>query len=92
MPTQDPSPSEGHQMLDKSKEASPVKQDGGSLGTSEQALLSDLSMETERTISRSEPDLSSITTANMDKATESSTIMIDVQDSTVVQSKYLSLF
>lgn len=91
MPTQDPSPSEGHQMLDKSKEASPVKQDGSSLETSEQALLGDLSMETERTISRSEPDLSSIT-ANMDKTTESTTIMIDVQDSTVVQSKYLSLF
>ncbi|XP_060546106.1 voltage-dependent R-type calcium channel subunit alpha-1E isoform X5 [Pantherophis guttatus] len=84
MPTQDPSPSEGHQMLDKSKEASPVKQDGSSLETSEQALLGDLSMETERTISRSEPDLSSIT-ANIDKATESTTIMIDVQDSTVVQ-------
>ncbi|ETE71475.1 Voltage-dependent R-type calcium channel subunit alpha-1E, partial [Ophiophagus hannah] len=91
MPTQDPSPSEGHQMLDKSKEASPVKQDGSSLETSEQALLGDLSMETERTISRSEPDLSSIT-ANMDKATESTTIMIDVQDSTVVQSKGLTRF
>ncbi|KAK9403906.1 voltage-dependent R-type calcium channel subunit alpha-1E [Crotalus adamanteus] len=83
-PTQDPSLSEGHQMLDKSKEASPVKQDGSSLEISEQALLGDLSMETERTISRSEPDLSSIT-ANRDKATESTTIMIDVQDSTVVQ-------
>ncbi|XP_010139482.1 PREDICTED: voltage-dependent R-type calcium channel subunit alpha-1E-like, partial [Buceros rhinoceros silvestris] len=37
-----------------------------------------------RTVSRSEPDLSSIT-PNTEKATESTTIMIDVHDSAVVQ-------
>ncbi|XP_065698479.2 voltage-dependent R-type calcium channel subunit alpha-1E isoform X4 [Patagioenas fasciata] len=56
-----------------------TEQDCGSLDTSEQALL-----ETSRTISRSEPDLSSIT-PNTEKATESTTIMIDVHDSAVVQ-------
>uniref|UniRef100_A0A670I900 Voltage-dependent R-type calcium channel subunit alpha n=1 Tax=Podarcis muralis TaxID=64176 RepID=A0A670I900_PODMU len=81
---QEPSPSEGHLELDKGKDASPTEQDGSSLDTSEQALLGDLPMETGRTISRSEPDLSSVTT-NMEKATESTTIMIDVQDSAVVQ-------
>ncbi|OPJ76876.1 hypothetical protein AV530_007331 [Patagioenas fasciata monilis] len=63
-----------------------TEQDCGSLDTSEQALL-----ETSRTISRSEPDLSSIT-PNTEKATESTTIMIDVHDSAVVQSEDLSLF
>uniref|UniRef100_A0A8C3EWA9 Voltage-dependent R-type calcium channel subunit alpha n=1 Tax=Corvus moneduloides TaxID=1196302 RepID=A0A8C3EWA9_CORMO len=47
--------------------------------TSEQALL-----EPSRTVSLSEPDLSSIT-PNTEKATESTAIMIDVHDSAVVQ-------
>ncbi|KAK2543273.1 Cacna1e isoform B [Columba livia] len=63
----------------RGKIGSLTEQDCGSLDTSEQALL-----ETSRTISRSEPDLSSIT-PNTEKATESTTIMIDVHDSTVVQ-------
>lgn len=70
----------------RGKIGSLTEQDCGSLDTSEQALL-----ETSRTISRSEPDLSSIT-PNTEKATESTTIMIDVHDSTVVQSEDLSLF
>ncbi|XP_009703163.1 PREDICTED: LOW QUALITY PROTEIN: voltage-dependent R-type calcium channel subunit alpha-1E-like, partial [Cariama cristata] len=53
--------------------------DGAGLQHSEQALL-----EASRTVSRSEPDLSSIT-PNTEKATESTTIMIDVHDSAVVQ-------
>ncbi|XP_053247293.1 voltage-dependent R-type calcium channel subunit alpha-1E isoform X4 [Podarcis raffonei] len=81
---QEPSPSEDRLELDKGKDASPTEQDGSSLDTSEQALLGDLPRETGRTISRSEPDLSSVTT-NLEKATESTTIMIDVQDSAVVQ-------
>ncbi|XP_053102992.1 voltage-dependent R-type calcium channel subunit alpha-1E isoform X3 [Hemicordylus capensis] len=84
VPTQDPSPSKDHHALDKATDASPTQQDGRSLDTGEQALLGDLPMETGRTISRSEPDLSSITT-NTEKGTESTTIMIDVQDSAVVQ-------
>lgn len=68
------------------KMGSLTEQDCGSLDTSEQALL-----ETSRTISRSEPDLSSIT-PNTEKATESTTIMIDVHDSAVVQSEDPSLF
>ncbi|KAK2539862.1 Cacna1e [Columba guinea] len=63
----------------RGKIGSLTEQDCGSLDTSEQALL-----ETSRTISRSEPDLSSIT-PNTEKATESTTIMIDVHDSAVVQ-------
>ncbi|KAH0618276.1 hypothetical protein JD844_017325, partial [Phrynosoma platyrhinos] len=82
--SQETSSSEGHLDLGKGKDTSPAEQDGSSLDTSEQALLGDLPMETGRTISRSEPDLSSITT-NIEKATESTTIMIDVQDSAVVQ-------
>ncbi|XP_042662174.1 voltage-dependent R-type calcium channel subunit alpha-1E isoform X15 [Tyto alba] len=63
----------------RGKMGSLTEQDCGSLDTSEQALL-----EASRTASRSEPDLSSIT-PNTEKATESTTIMIDVHDSTVVQ-------
>nr|XP_021141427.1 voltage-dependent R-type calcium channel subunit alpha-1E isoform X9 [Columba livia] len=63
----------------RGKIGSLTEQDCGSLDTSEQALL-----ETSRTISRSEPDLSSVT-PNTEKATESTTIMIDVHDSAVVQ-------
>ncbi|XP_017671348.1 PREDICTED: voltage-dependent R-type calcium channel subunit alpha-1E isoform X6 [Lepidothrix coronata] len=56
-----------------------TEQDCSSPDTSEQALL-----QGSRTVSRSEPDLSSIT-PNTEKATESTTIMIDVHDSAVVQ-------
>ncbi|XP_050162671.1 voltage-dependent R-type calcium channel subunit alpha-1E isoform X7 [Myiozetetes cayanensis] len=55
-----------------------TEQDCSSPDTSEQALL-----QGSRTVSRSEPDLSSIT-PNTEKATESTTIMIDVHDSAVV--------
>lgn len=91
MVTQEQKPPEDHLALDKGKDTSPTEQDGSSLDTSEQALLGDLPTDTGKTISRSEPDLSSITT-NTEKATESTTIMIDVQDSAVVQSEDLSLF
>uniref|UniRef100_A0A8C3K733 Voltage-dependent R-type calcium channel subunit alpha n=1 Tax=Calidris pygmaea TaxID=425635 RepID=A0A8C3K733_9CHAR len=63
----------------RGKMGSLTEQDCSSPDTSEQALL-----EASHTVSRSEPDLSSIT-PNTEKATESTTIMIDVQDSTVVQ-------
>ncbi|XP_075364083.1 voltage-dependent R-type calcium channel subunit alpha-1E isoform X2 [Mycteria americana] len=63
----------------RGKTGSLTEQDCSSLDTSEQALL-----EASRTVSRSEPDLSSIT-PNTEKATESTTIMIDVHDSAVVQ-------
>uniref|UniRef100_A0A672U712 Voltage-dependent R-type calcium channel subunit alpha n=1 Tax=Strigops habroptila TaxID=2489341 RepID=A0A672U712_STRHB len=63
----------------RGKMGSLMEQDCSSLDTSEQALL-----EASRTVSRSEPDLSSITPTT-EKATESTTIMIDVHDSTVVQ-------
>ncbi|KFQ94968.1 Voltage-dependent R-type calcium channel subunit alpha-1E, partial [Nipponia nippon] len=63
----------------RAKMGSLTEQDCSSLDTSEQALL-----EASRTVSRSEPDLSSIT-PNTEKATESTTIMIDVHDSAVVQ-------
>ncbi|XP_066180847.1 voltage-dependent R-type calcium channel subunit alpha-1E isoform X4 [Sylvia atricapilla] len=56
-----------------------TEQDCSSPDTSEQALL-----EPSRTVSRSEPDLSSITPTT-EKATESTAIMIDVHDSAVVQ-------
>ncbi|NXY05991.1 CAC1E protein, partial [Pteruthius melanotis] len=56
-----------------------MEQDCSSPDTSEQALL-----EPSHTVSRSEPDLSSIT-PNTEKATESTAIMIDVHDSAVVQ-------
>ncbi|KAJ7409509.1 voltage-dependent R-type calcium channel subunit alpha-1E isoform X4 [Pitangus sulphuratus] len=55
-----------------------TEQDCSSPDTSEQALL-----QGSRTVSQSEPDLSSIT-PNTEKATESTTIMIDVHDSAVV--------
>uniref|UniRef100_A0A8C0F4U0 Voltage-dependent R-type calcium channel subunit alpha n=1 Tax=Bubo bubo TaxID=30461 RepID=A0A8C0F4U0_BUBBB len=63
----------------RGKTGSLTEQDCSSPDTSEQALL-----EASRTVSRSEPDLSSIT-PNTEKATESTTIMIDVHDSAVVQ-------
>nr|XP_054494372.1 voltage-dependent R-type calcium channel subunit alpha-1E [Agelaius phoeniceus] len=56
-----------------------TEQECSSPDTSEQALL-----EPSRSVSRSEPDLSSIT-PNTEKATESTAIMIDVHDSAVVQ-------
>uniref|UniRef100_A0A8C3L6I0 Voltage-dependent R-type calcium channel subunit alpha n=1 Tax=Chrysolophus pictus TaxID=9089 RepID=A0A8C3L6I0_CHRPC len=65
-------------------EGSLGEQDCSSPDTSEQALLGGAALGASRTVSRSEPDLSSVT-ANTEKATESTTIMIDVQDSTVVQ-------
>lgn len=74
-----PEPSRG-------KMGSLMEQDCSSPDTSEQALL-----EASRTVSRSEPDLSSITPTT-EKATESTAIMIDVHDSTVVQSEDPSLF
>uniref|UniRef100_A0A8B9Q1K1 Voltage-dependent R-type calcium channel subunit alpha n=1 Tax=Apteryx owenii TaxID=8824 RepID=A0A8B9Q1K1_APTOW len=70
--------------LGQGKNDSLTEQDCSSLDTSEQALLGSVQLEASRAVSRSEPDLSSITT-NTEKATESTTIMIDVQDSTVVQ-------
>lgn len=63
-----------------------TEQECSSPDTSEQALL-----EPSRSVSRSEPDLSSIT-PNTEKATESTAIMIDVHDSAVVQSEDPSLF
>uniref|UniRef100_A0A8C8BSB0 Voltage-dependent R-type calcium channel subunit alpha n=1 Tax=Otus sunia TaxID=257818 RepID=A0A8C8BSB0_9STRI len=63
----------------RGKTGSLTEQDCSSPDTSEQALL-----EASHTVSRSEPDLSSIT-PNTEKATESTTIMIDVHDSAVVQ-------
>ncbi|XP_052522340.1 voltage-dependent R-type calcium channel subunit alpha-1E isoform X7 [Tympanuchus pallidicinctus] len=65
-------------------EGSLGEQDCSSPDTSEQALLGGAALGASRTVSHSEPDLSSVT-ANTEKATESTTIMIDVQDSTVVQ-------
>lgn len=72
-------------------EGSLGEQDCSSPDTSEQALLGGAALGASRTVSHSEPDLSSVT-ANTEKATESTTIMIDVQDSTVVQSEDHSLF
>uniref|UniRef100_A0A8D0G4J8 Voltage-dependent R-type calcium channel subunit alpha n=1 Tax=Sphenodon punctatus TaxID=8508 RepID=A0A8D0G4J8_SPHPU len=80
----EPSLSEAHFELDKGKDPSLTEQDCSGLDTSDQALLGSLQTDIGRAISQSEPDLSSIT-ANTEKATESTTIMIDVQDSTVVQ-------
>ncbi|KAL8177449.1 UNVERIFIED_CONTAM: hypothetical protein K2H54_005928 [Gekko kuhli] len=92
VPPQEPNPAESNlEPFGGSKDASPAEQSGGSLDASEQALLGDLPMDTCRTLSRSEPDLSSVTT-NAEKVTESTTIMVDVQDSAVVQSEDLSLF
>uniref|UniRef100_A0A8B9D373 Voltage-dependent R-type calcium channel subunit alpha n=1 Tax=Anser brachyrhynchus TaxID=132585 RepID=A0A8B9D373_9AVES len=65
-------------------EGSLGEQDCSSPDTSEQALLGGASLGASRTVSRSEPDLSSVT-ANTEKATESTAIMIDVQESAVVQ-------
>ncbi|XP_066857624.1 voltage-dependent R-type calcium channel subunit alpha-1E isoform X4 [Anser cygnoides] len=65
-------------------EGSLGEQDCSSPDTSEQALLGGASLGASRTVSRSEPDLSS-DTANTEKATESTAIMIDVQESAVVQ-------
>ncbi|NXT09130.1 CAC1E protein, partial [Prunella fulvescens] len=65
--------------LSQGKTGNLTEQDCSSPDTSEQALL-----EPSRTVSRSEPDLSSIT-PNTEKATESTAIMIDVHDSAVVQ-------
>ncbi|XP_009074326.1 PREDICTED: voltage-dependent R-type calcium channel subunit alpha-1E, partial [Acanthisitta chloris] len=72
LPHTAPEPSQG-------KTGNLTEQDCSSPDTSEQALL-----EASRTVSRSEPDLSSMT-PNTEKATESTTIMIDVHDSAVVQ-------
>lgn len=88
--SEETNPSDSHHDLKKSKDVSPADQDS-SLDTSEQALLCDLPMERGKAISRSEPDLSSVTT-KMEKPTESTTIMIDIQDSAVVQSEELSFF
>uniref|UniRef100_A0A8B9VWT9 Voltage-dependent R-type calcium channel subunit alpha n=1 Tax=Anas zonorhyncha TaxID=75864 RepID=A0A8B9VWT9_9AVES len=65
-------------------EGSLGEQDCSSPDTSEQALLGGAALGASRTVSRSEPDLSSAT-ANTEKATESTAIMIDVQESAVVQ-------
>ncbi|XP_059710727.1 voltage-dependent R-type calcium channel subunit alpha-1E [Haemorhous mexicanus] len=65
--------------LSQGKTGSLMEQECSSPDTSEQALL-----EPSRSVSRSEPDLSSIT-PNTEKATESTAIMIDVHDSAVVQ-------
>ncbi|XP_038000496.1 voltage-dependent R-type calcium channel subunit alpha-1E isoform X3 [Motacilla alba alba] len=73
------SPSHIAPELSQGKTGTLTEQDCSSPDTSEQALL-----EPSRTVSRSEPDLSSIT-PNTEKATESTTIMIDVHDSAVVQ-------
>ncbi|XP_046754171.1 voltage-dependent R-type calcium channel subunit alpha-1E isoform X9 [Gallus gallus] len=77
LPASAPEPSRG-------MEGSLGEQDCSSPDTSEQALLGGAALGASRTVSHSEPDLSSVT-ANTEKATESTTIMIDVQDSTVVQ-------
>ncbi|KFO75199.1 Voltage-dependent R-type calcium channel subunit alpha-1E, partial [Cuculus canorus] len=70
---------QGASEAPQGKTGSLMEQDCSSMDTSEKALL-----EASRTVSRSEPDLSSIT-PNTEKATESTTIMIDVHDSAVVQ-------
>ncbi|XP_071607552.1 voltage-dependent R-type calcium channel subunit alpha-1E [Heliangelus exortis] len=77
--TKEGSPPQTASELPRGKKGSLAEQDCSSPDTSEQALL-----EGSRTASRSEPDLSSIT-PNTEKATESTTIMIDVHDSAVVQ-------
>ncbi|XP_025940464.1 voltage-dependent R-type calcium channel subunit alpha-1E isoform X2 [Apteryx rowi] len=82
--TKEGSPRQTVPELGQGKNDSLTEQDCSSLDTSEQALLGSVQLEASRAVSRSEPDLSSITT-NTEKATESTTIMIDVQDSTVVQ-------
>ncbi|XP_026511497.1 voltage-dependent R-type calcium channel subunit alpha-1E-like isoform X1 [Terrapene carolina triunguis] len=81
---QEMSPLKVPHELNEEKNTSLTEQDCSGLDTSDQALLGSLQMEMSRAVSRSEPELSSVT-ANTEKATESTTIMIDVQDSTVVQ-------
>uniref|UniRef100_A0A8C3XHH5 Voltage-dependent R-type calcium channel subunit alpha n=1 Tax=Cyanoderma ruficeps TaxID=181631 RepID=A0A8C3XHH5_9PASS len=66
------SPPHAPHELSQGKTGNLTEQDCSSPDTSEQALL-----EPSRTVSRSEPDLSSIT-PNTEKATESTAIMIDV--------------
>ncbi|XP_015491973.1 voltage-dependent R-type calcium channel subunit alpha-1E isoform X4 [Parus major] len=73
------SPPHAAAELSQGKTGNLTEQDCSSPDTSEQALL-----EHSHTVSRSEPDLSSIT-PNTEKATESTAIMIDVHDSAVVQ-------
>ncbi|XP_031973312.1 voltage-dependent R-type calcium channel subunit alpha-1E isoform X10 [Corvus moneduloides] len=73
------SPPHAGTELSQGKTGNLMEQDCSSPDTSEQALL-----EPSRTVSLSEPDLSSIT-PNTEKATESTAIMIDVHDSAVVQ-------
>ncbi|XP_041889687.1 voltage-dependent R-type calcium channel subunit alpha-1E isoform X1 [Corvus kubaryi] len=73
------SPPHAGTELSQGKMGNLMEQDCSSPDTSEQALL-----EPSRTVSLSEPDLSSIT-PNTEKATESTAIMIDVHDSAVVQ-------
>ncbi|XP_014730156.1 PREDICTED: voltage-dependent R-type calcium channel subunit alpha-1E [Sturnus vulgaris] len=73
------SPPHAAAELSQGKMGNLTEQECSSPDTSEQALL-----EPSRTVSRSEPDLSSIT-PNTEKATESTAIMIDVHDSAVVQ-------
>ncbi|XP_021401594.1 voltage-dependent R-type calcium channel subunit alpha-1E isoform X5 [Lonchura striata] len=73
------SPPHAAPELSQGKAGNLTEQDCSSPDTSEQALL-----EPRRSVSRSEPDLSSIT-PNTEKATESTAIMIDVHDSAVVQ-------
>nr|XP_041573776.1 voltage-dependent R-type calcium channel subunit alpha-1E isoform X6 [Taeniopygia guttata] len=73
------SPPHAAPELSQGKTGTLTEQDCSSPDTSEQALL-----EPRRSVSRSEPDLSSIT-PNTEKATESTAIMIDVHDSAVVQ-------
>ncbi|XP_074859500.1 voltage-dependent R-type calcium channel subunit alpha-1E [Carettochelys insculpta] len=81
---QEMSPLKAPHEQNQEKNDSLAEQDCSGLDTSNQALLGSPQMEMSRAISRSEPELSSIT-ANTEKATESTTIMIDVQDSAVVQ-------
>ncbi|NWR45464.1 CAC1E protein, partial [Regulus satrapa] len=73
------SPPHAAAELSQGKTGNLTEQDCSSPDTSEQALL-----EPSRTVSRSEPDLSSLA-PNAEKATESTAIMIDVHDSAVVQ-------
>uniref|UniRef100_A0A493ST13 Voltage-dependent R-type calcium channel subunit alpha n=1 Tax=Anas platyrhynchos platyrhynchos TaxID=8840 RepID=A0A493ST13_ANAPP len=77
-------PRQRHPSPPRGLEGSLGEQDCSSPDTSEQALLGGAALGASRTVSRSEPDLSSAT-ANTEKATESTAIMIDVQESAVVQ-------
>uniref|UniRef100_A0A8B9D0N9 Voltage-dependent R-type calcium channel subunit alpha n=1 Tax=Anser brachyrhynchus TaxID=132585 RepID=A0A8B9D0N9_9AVES len=75
-----------HLFPPRGLEGSLGEQDCSSPDTSEQALLGGASLGASRTVSRSEPDLSSVT-ANTEKATESTAIMIDVQESAFGESR-----